>query len=562
MTFLPEKFKITEWSLLKPYYDKLVDRSINSEQELRQFLLDLSSVEASISEDIAWRYITMTRHTDNDDFRNSYDDFIKNIQPNIAPYHDKLNRIINESKYRADLYKDPDFVVMLRSIEQSIRIYREANIPLFTAIAIQAKNYDKIAGDMTVVHAGSEVTLQQAAVLLESTERSVREEVYLKIANRRLQDKDKLNDVYSDLIKKRHEVAYNAGFDNYRDYMFVAMDRFDYSPQMCYDFHDAVEKEILPLINTLAQERKDALCVSELKPWDKAVDIYGRPPLVPFSSEAELLQKTIAVFDSLDPYFGDCLRAMQKMNHLDLSSRKGKAPGGYNYPLDVTGVPFIFMNATSTLGDMVTMVHEGGHAVHSFLTKSLPLNDFKHCSMEVAELASMSMELLTMHLWDRFFDNEEDLRRAKREHITQMLSTIAWVATIDCFQHWVYTNPNHTVEDRKRQWNVVYDRFSDKITDWSRCEIYKDYLWQNQLHLYEVPFYYIEYGIAQLGAVSIWREHTENPAETLKKYKNALSLGNTRSIPEIYETAGIRFDFTADYVKGLAQFLSTYIANV
>lgn len=562
MAFLPEDFKITNWSLLKPYYDKLINRSIASEQELRQFILDLSSIQAAISEDMAWRYINMTRYTDNEDFRNSYENFVKNIKPNIAPYCDKFNRIINESKYKEDLYKDLDFVIMLRSIEQSIHIYREANIPLFTEIAIQAQNYDQIAGSMTVEYSGKEITLPQAAVLLESTDRSVREEIYHKIANRRLQDKDKLDDIYSDLIYKRHQVACNAGFANYRDYMFVAMNRFDYSPQMCYDFHDAVEQEVVPLINTLAQERKDTLCVPELKPWDKAVDIYGRIPLVPFKSEKELLNKTISMYDSLDPYFGECLRTMQKMNHLDLGSRKGKAPGGYNYPLEVTGVPFMFMNATSTFRDMVTMIHEGGHAVHSFLTHSLPINDFKHYPMEVAELASMSMELLTMHLWNRFFENEDDLKRAKREHIEQVLSTIAWVATIDCFQHWVYTNPNHTAEDRKKQWNVIYNRFADKITDWSKCAVYRDYLWQKQLHLYQVPFYYIEYGIAQLGAVSIWRAYTENPTETLRNYKKALSLGNTRSIPKIYETAGIKFDFTADYIKGLAQYLSVYIKNI
>ena len=245
-----------------------------------------------------------------------------------------------------------------------------------------------------------------------------------------------------------------------------------------------------------------------------------------------LYNKTIECFTRLDVALGEKMAIMKEMGHLDLESRKGKAPGGYNYPLSEIGVPFIFMNATSTMRDMITILHEGGHAIHSFVTRDLELTDFKHTPSEVAELASMSMELISMDHWDVYYDSEEDLRRAKKEHLEQIIETLPWVATIDKFQHWIYENPNHSIDERKAAWNGIFDDFSDTITDWKGLEENKNYLWQKQLHLYEVPFYYIEYGMAQLGAISVWKNIKENPKKGLDGYMNALKLGYTKSIPE------------------------------
>jgi oligoendopeptidase F len=253
---------------------------------------------------------------------------------------------------------------------------------------------------------------------------------------------------------------------------------------------------------------------------------------------------------------------MKQMGHLDLESRKGKAPGGYNYPLDEIGVPFIFMNATSNLRDLVTMLHEGGHAVHSFLTRDLNLNAYKHPPSEVAELASMSMELISMDHWHIFFEKEEDLRRAKRQHLEQIIETLPWVATIDKFQHWIYENPTHTVDERQKNWIRIYEEFSDKITDWSGLEQYKAYIWQKQLHLYEVPFYYIEYGIAQLGAIAVWKNYKENSQRGLQGYMNALKLGYTRPITQVYEAAYIPFDFSATYITTLMNFVKDELEKV
>ncbi|MDH3711626.1 MAG: M3 family oligoendopeptidase, partial [Cyclobacteriaceae bacterium] len=360
----------------------------------------------------------------------------------------------------------------------------------------------------------------------------------------------------------RHQAAQNADFENYRDFMFAAMGRFDYQPQDCFDFHDSVAEEVVPMLNDLAQLRQEQLEVSVLRPWDKAVDPIGRDPLKPFKDGQDLTEKTIECFKRLDPYLGECLAIMRNMGHLDLESRKGKAPGGYNYPLAEIGVPFIFMNATSTLRDLVTILHEGGHAIHSFVTRDLDLANFKSTPSEVAELASMSMELISMDHWDIYFDSPEDLRRAKREHLEQIIETLPWVATIDKFQHWIYENPQHSVPERTAHWNRIFNAFSDRVTDWEGLDENKDNLWQKQLHLYEVPFYYIEYGMAQLGAIAIWKNYKKDPQKGLKGYLNALKLGYLRSIPEIYAAADIRFDFSRDYIKELMSFVQRELESL
>ena len=508
-----------------------------------------------MSEDLGWRYIRMTCYTDQEKYSEAYQDFIQQIQPEIAPYSDLLNKKTIESPFIAALDREPGYRLMIRNLKKEVELFRTENIPLFTEISTLAQKYAALSGAMTIQFNGQELTLPQAGVYLQSTDRAKREDVYQKITERRLHDRVALDDLFTQLIQLRHQVARNAGFENFRDYQFKAYGRFDYSPQDCFDFHDAIAHEVLPLIDEFSRERKEQLGVEQLRPWDKAVDAAGREPLKPFDNGRELTSKAITVFDRLDPFLGQCLRVMDKMGHLDLESRKGKAPGGYNYPLAEIGVPFIFMNATSTMRDMTTLMHEGGHAVHNFLTMNLVLNDFKSPPMEVAELASMSMELISMDEWPVFFPNPGDLQRARHEQLEDSIETLPWVATIDKFQHWIYENPNHSAAERCEKWNAIFDEFADRITDWSGLEDAKNFLWQKQLHLYEVPFYYIEYGMAQLGALAVWRNFKQNKTNGLAAYQRALSLGNMATIPEIYEAAGIKFDFSRPYIRELMAFV-------
>ena len=449
--FIGEEFDLRSWEDLQPFYENLKSRDINSTDDLRQWFRDRSELESYLSENFAWRYIRQTCDTANEELVQALQFFITDIQPHLAAYSNELDKKAIESPYLSEL-KDQGFEVAVRGMKKSIEIFREENIPLQTQIQTEERKYGAIAGAMTVTLDDEEMTLQKAADRLQSTDRAVREEAWRAISERRYQAHDELDDLLNKLVELRHKVAHNAGFDNFRDYMFAALGRFDYTPQDCFDFHESVTEAVVPLLNDMARERKEALGVDLLRPWDTKVDIHGRPPLKPFQSGQELLDKTIRCFTRLDPFLGNCLRIMKAMGHLDLESRKGKAPGGYNYPLDEIGVPFIFMNATSNLRDMITLLHEGGHAVHSLLTRDLTLNSFKHPPSEVAELASMSMELLTMDYWDEFFDNEEDLRRAKIQHLESIIETLPWVATVDKFQHWMYEHPEHTPQQRTEAW--------------------------------------------------------------------------------------------------------------
>ena len=559
--FVPEDFEIKSWEEVEPYFVDLVDRKIISVMELREWFKDRSELESVLSEDLAWRYIKMTCDTADEGAVKAYEFFISEIEPKAAPYEDKLNRNALDSEFISEI-KQPGYNVMVRGMQKAVEIFREENIPLKTEIQTQSQKYGQISGAMTVEINGQELTLQQAGVLLQSPDRQTRKDVYYKISGRRIRDKIPLDDLYTKLIGLRDKVAKNADFDNFRDYMFAALGRFDYTPEDCFNFHDSVAEEVVPLLDGLSVRRKTQLEVNPLRPWDKAVDPTGKEALKPFASGEELLQISTRVFANVDPYLGERLAIMKEMGHLDLESRKGKAPGGYNYPLTEIGVPFIFMNATSTLRDMVTLMHEGGHAIHSFLTKDLELSSFKHPPSEVAELASMAMELISMDHWNMFFTNPEDLQRAKREHLEQIIETLPWVATIDKFQHWIYENPNHSPDERKKSWNEIFDIFSDNITDWTDLQENKDNLWQKQLHLYEVPFYYIEYGMAQLGAIAVWKNFRKNNQSGLEGYLKALKLGYTATIPEIYEAAGIRFDFSREYIKELIGFVKSELVKL
>jgi oligoendopeptidase F len=551
--FVPQNFPIT-WENLNPIFEELQNRSINSAEELTQWMQDRSELEAVLEEDFAWRYIRMTCDTANEKLLQDFQYFATEIEPKIAPINNELNKKLIQTTYTAELDQEKYFVY-LRSVNKALEIFREDNVPLLTEIQVEQQKYQSITGDMGITFENQQYTLPQAAVFLKDLDRQKRETVWHQITERRLQSKEELNSLFNTLLRLRHQVALNAGFENYRDYMFQAMGRFDYTAQDCYAFHAAIEKEVVPLLQEKMQERQKTLNLDKLMPWDLEVDITGKPGLKPFRNGQDLIEKTILCFNRLDPSIGKYIELMQANQLFDVESRKGKAPGGYNYPLAESGAPFIFMNAASTFRDLTTMVHEGGHALHTFLSAHLELNDFKHLTSEIAELASMSMELISMDQWGVFFDNEEELTRAKKEQLEDVLKTLPWVAVVDQFQHWVYTNPSHTEEQRAQAWNQIFDQFGHSFADWTGLEEAKTYLWQKQLHIFEVPFYYIEYGMAQLGAIAVWKNYKENPEKGLKQYIEALKLGYTKTIPEIYKTAGIEFNFSQDYVKDLINFV-------
>jgi oligoendopeptidase F len=554
--FLPQEFEVEDWEKLEPYFEDLVNTDFGSYQDLWNWMRSKSELEAVLEENGAWRYIKMNIDTRDKEASDSFHYFIENIEPKIAPYQNKFDLKFLDASF-PEISDDQALNIVHKKAKNQASIFREENIPLQTKLQAKSQEFGMISSEMTIDWEGKKLTLPQASVLLKETDRAKREEAYRKIQTRRLADKEKLDNLFTELISLRHEVAQNAGFDNYRDYKFVEMCRFDYTEKDCRNFHEAIAREVVPLMTSFDQERKNKLGLDSLRPWDGQVDISGKPALKPFEGAEDLVNKSIACFNEVDPYFGQCLEVMNKMSYLDLESKEGKAPGGFNYPLYEIGVPFIYMNSANTVRDMVTMMHEGGHAVHSFLSRNLAITAFKDLTSEVAELASMSMELMSMEHWHHFFQDEDELKRAKKEQLEQVIGTLPWVAQIDKFQHWIYENPTHSAEERTVAWNALMDEFFSSEVDWSGLESERGNLWQKQLHLFEVPFYYIEYGMAQLGAIAIWKNYKENPSKTVEQYKAALSLGYTKSIGEIYSTAGIKFDFSQEYVKELAAFVRT-----
>ena len=552
--FLPETFSVTDWIIVEPYFINLLEREIGSKKELEQWLTDISELEAIISEDACWRQIRMTCDTENKELEQAFIYFMMEIQPKAQPYADKLNKKLIDCPFTKEL-DQKKFFTYLRTVKKNIDLFREENIPLQAELNVLQQQFSLLSGKMSVEVNGKEYTLQQATKFLENNDRSLRESVYKKIGGRRLQDKEELNGLFTALIEKRNQLAINAGFSNYRDYRFTEMGRFDYGKEDCFQFHEAVKQHVLPLVNELYEKKKKKLGVDTLRPWDIEAHAENEKQLNPFKTADELIEKSIACFNKLNPFFGACLKQMKLMGRLDLNSRKGKAPGGYNCPLLETGAPFIFMNAAGQMDDVTTMVHEGGHAIHSFLVHSLELSSFKEYPTEIAEVASMAMELFSMDYWNVFFNSEEELQQAREHQLERVITIFPWIATIDKFQHWVYENPEHSLIEREEKWLSVMNEFTPSSLDISELEEYRRYFWQKQLHLFEVPFYYIEYGIAQLGAVGLWKQFKADKGMALNNYINALSLGGTQTLPVLFQTAGISFDFSPATVGELMTFV-------
>lgn len=552
--FLPQQLSVDSWSILEPFFKNLNERKIGSWNDLEQWLYDKSELEAFLEEDLAWRYIKMSCDTLNPELKKAFSFFISEIEPKASIYFNDFDKKLLSPNIIEYIDKDK-YHIYLRRVQKKIEIFREENLPISTQLQAEQQKYRTCTAAMTVNVDGKEITMQKAYDYFRSPDRKFREDIYYLVKERRVRDAEYLNNLFTELVSLRHKMAINAGFSNFRDYTFASLARFDYDYLDCYDHHQSVASEIVPLTRSFDEIRKKNMNLDVLKPWDTDVDTSGRAAIMPFATTDELIDKTIECFHRLNPFYGQCIQTMKNMGHLDLGSRKGKAPGGFNYPLHESGAPFIYMNSVGSVRDLVTMMHEGGHAIHSFLIKDYKITDFKLVSAEVAELASMSMELISMEHWDVFFEDEEDLKRAKRFLLEKVVRILPWVAQVDKFQHWIYLNPNHTVEQRTQQWMELNKEFGSTIIDHTGNEIMQEISWQKQLHIFELPFYYIEYNVAQLGAMAIWRNYKKDPEKALRDYEYALSLGNTLSMKELYKAAGIEFNFSKDYVNELIEFV-------
>ncbi|MSR44929.1 MAG: M3 family oligoendopeptidase [Phycisphaerales bacterium] len=556
---LPAQLDATAWDQLAPLYHALQERTLATVAELEQLILDRSDLDAIAEEAQANLYIAMTCHTDDEVRRDAFLAFVKDVEPNLRRAGAVLDRRIVESPFAAQL-SPARYETYLRALRQEARLFRENNIPLQTEATTCDQEYSRVSGAMSVTFDGREQTMPQMAKYLEDTDRSVREGSWTAVSARRLRDRDTIDGIFDTLIELRHRMALNAGFANFRDFQHERMQRFDYKPADCARFHTAVEETCVPLMRVLHRERAEALGIPTVRPWDGKVDLRGRAALRPFADTTELVARTSRAFHRLDRELGVMFDSMRGGACLDLETRKGKAPGGYQYQRQHSRSPFIFMNAAGLQRDLVTMVHEAGHAFHSILSKHDPLLAYRGSPTEFAEVASMSMELLTFPQLDEFY-TPEDGARARRDLLENLATLLPWVATIDAFQHWIYTNPGHTRAERVECWLDLNRRFGGDI-DWSGHEDALAALWQRQLHLFGSPFYYIEYGIAQLGALQLWRQSRRDPQAALTNYKRALTLGGSKPLPELFSAAGLTFDFGPATVRGLMEEVQTELATI
>lgn len=552
--FVPETLDPTDWAQVQPLFDKLDAMPLQSEDDALAFLDAASELSCVLGEAGSRTHIAKACDTESESIDQAFKHWVEKIGPQMAPAMFKLQQRFVQSD-GAQALGGPRMQLLLRDWKTDVELFREQNVPLQTEVTKLSAEYDQLVGKMLVEYDGKTQTLQQLGKYLEVTDRSVREATWTLSTKQRLQHHDAIDGIYHKQIELRQTMAKNAGFENYRDYAWRAKQRFDYSPDDCLAFHDAIEKTVLPLVKKLDEARRDALAIDTLRPWDLGVDPLGREPLRPFPEDQPevMLEDARQVFHAMDPEVGQTFAKLEMQRNLDLVSRPGKRAGGFQASLTEIKEPFIFMNAAGLQRDVDTMLHEAGHALHFiWSSQTEPLSFLQHAPIEFCEVASMGMELMAMPQYDAFHKGDTAAGdRARRAQLEGIVRFFPWMAIIDAFQHWIYTHPGHTGDERQEAWLATMNRFGTGVVDWSGLEDARAWQWQKQLHLLHHPFYYVEYGIAQLGAIQLWARYREDSAQAMIRYREALALGGTRPLPQLFEAAGLKLDFTAQAIAPL-----------
>lgn len=560
-TFVPQTLDLSDWSQIEPLYQSLLDRAIQSPAELEAWLLDLSELSAVIDEYGARRYVDKSCHCDDKQIEAAYLHFVEQIEPKVKPPFFAAQKKLIESPHRSGL-KGKRYDVLIRQWQADVEIFREQNIPIETEVTKLVNEYDKIGSAMTVEFRGKEYTLQQMVKFLEEPDRATREESWRLATQRRLRDREAIETLFDQLFKFRQQIARNAGMPSFREFIWKSTKRFDYTPQDVRLFCDSIARTVVPLVDELDRRRAQDLKLPALRPWDQAVDPLNRPPLKPFAPDdiESFVTKTHSIFERLSPQLAEDFALMRRRGNLDLGSRKGKQPGGYQCSLQEVREPFIFMNAAGLNGDLRVLLHEGGHAFHLLACRNEPLVFLRSAPMEFCEVASIAMEFFgTPHL-DVFY-NPADHARSLRQHFEFTIRFLPWMAIIHSFQDWMYSNPSHSRAARTEEWLRLLDRYHSKL-DWTGIEDVKQASWHRQLHIFNFPFYYVEYGIAQLGALQLWMKSLDDPQQALANYRAGLALGGTRSLPELFSGAGIVFDFSERTIAPLIQAVSEELSRL
>lgn len=562
--FVPAQINLGDWEQIAPLLVRLEDAAPKCATlgAFEQWLLDAGELSAALDEESSRRYITMTCHTDDPAAEKSYLDFVENIEPELKPKQFKLAQLYLQHPLRPALLaeKKARYEVFDRNTQLHVELFREENVPLETEESKLSQQYQKLAGSLTVNFRGEEKTLVQMGRYFEEPDRALREEAWMLVAKRRLQEAEKFEEYFEGLMNLRERIAKNAGFKNYLEYAFRARGRFDYTPEDCLRFHEAIEREVIPALRELQARRRQQLSVEKLRPWDLSVDPLNRAALKPFGEVEQMVERTQGVFNRLDATLGGEFKLMRDLRLLDLANRKGKAPGGYQSTLAESRLPFIFMNAVGLQRDVDTMLHEAGHAFHALATRNEDFYAYRNAPIEFCEVASMAMELLGNEFLEEFY-SPTDADRARRTHLEGIINIFPWIAAVDAFQHWIYSHPGHTRAERTAAWIALMDRFGGDA-DWSGHEAARANMWHRQLHIFIHPFYYVEYGIAQLGALQVWANSKRDKVRALADYKRGLALGGSRPLPELFAAAGCPFDFSRETVKPLMELVRNELAKL
>jgi oligoendopeptidase F len=549
--FFSGDFTVENKEAFEEEFKKLLTFEVVNKEGLIAFLEKWGELLDIFEETYAWKYINMTRFMDKQEYQEAFNKFYSEIAPITLQYDFLLKK-----KYHATPFKDeielPEFKQLNKIVSNEIEVFREENIPLFIKEQQSATKYGEAISKLVVEFNGTEKTFSQMNVYLKSPDRDIREKAWLTKYQALEGIANQLDSVFDELMEIRNQEAKNANFENYRDYKHKEKGRFSYSVDDILKFHDVVKEVVVPFLKERNEIRREKLNLDTVRPWDTQVDLDNRV-LKPFTTIDEFILKAEKVLSDVDPEFGDNLRRLQASNFLDLDNRKGKAPGGYTMALPEHGSSFIFMNAVGLHSDVRTILHESGHSLHNRYTADILIHPFKEYPMEVAELASMTMEMLTVDYLYEYYDKVEDLKKVKIDQIEGAVSFLPWCIAVDKFQHYIYTH-NANKEERRK---YFYELMADLNTgvNWQGFDDILRVLWMQQLHIFEVPFYYIEYGFAQLGAIAMYRNFKMNRSETIKSYKEFLSLGYKKPVPELYRAAGIEFNFSKEYISSLIDFV-------
>jgi oligoendopeptidase F len=535
------EFVQLNWSQIEPFYAELKAFALNV-QNVAGWLSEWTRLSELVNETGQRLYVATSVNTVDKEAEQRLYSYLDNISPPAEAAEQNLRQKLLESSF-----EPAGFEIPLRNIRAQAALFREVNLPLFTEERKLENQYNKVIGAQTVNWEGKDVTVTQLRPVYQNTDRSLREKAWRLVTGRQLADRAAINKLWGQFMGLRKQLASNADYPDYRSFRWQQLLRFDYTPENCAQFHDAIEQAVVHAAERIYERRRKQLALDSLRPWDLDVDPFGRAPLRPYEQIADLEDKTENIFRQVDPQLGDYFGTMRQESLLDLDNRKGKAPGGYCTTFSVVKRPFIFMNAVGMHDDVQTLLHEGGHAFHVFESAHLPYTQQLDIGMEFAEVASMSMELLGLpYLSDNStgFYTEKDAARARIEHLEGLILFWPYMAVVDAFQHWVYTHHDEATipANCDAAWSVQWKRFMRGV-DWSGLELEMMTGWHRKLHIHQVPFYYVEYGLAQLGAVQVWRNSLQNQPNAVKQYRHALSLGGTVSLPQLYQAAGAKFSF-------------------